>query len=349
MATNDLATVQGTKEKTLVQHDCKKLEIKKLRDTVNVEADRVYGLENRKYQLEMSMEEREKEIQVHKDILVSESKAAEEERHKVAVELMWRKKRVKNLRIKYEGLIQRNKSSSGDGDQGEHSQAYYVIKAAQEKEELQRYGDELDGKLRKCEKEIKALANTLDHLKMRNKNYRDKFIQGAEGADLEKKQILEDQCRAASETLFKKRRELQKLQKDYDDDARSLMEIRTKSQALQKQNEATNMERERFNQDINAQMNKFSKAEQSFQAAYSNVKQVNGDAFDDSKENVEIIAEVENQKTNHLLNALSVIINEFPALGTVIKGSFGDELQIPSRPQSAIERPITSSSQRSQG
>lgn len=235
MATNDLATVQATKEKTLVQHDCKKLEIKKLRDTVNVEADRVYGLENRKYQLEMSMEEREKEIQVHKDILTSESKAAEEERHKVAVELQYRKTRVKNLRIKYEGLIQRNKSSSGETEAaGEHSQAYYVIKAAQEKEELQRYGDELDGKLRKCEKEIKALANTLDHLKMRNKNYRDKFVQGAEGADLEKKQILEDQCRAASETLFKKRRELQKLQKDYDDDARQLMEIRTKSQAYQK-------------------------------------------------------------------------------------------------------------------
>ena len=96
-------------------------------------------------------------------------------------------------------------------------------------------------------------------------------------------------------------------------------------------------------------MNKFQKAEGSFQSAYNNVKQVQGDAFDDSKENVEIIAEVENQKTNHLLNALSVIINEFPALGTVIKGSFGDELQIPSRPQSAIERPVTSSSQRSQG
>ena len=137
MATNDLDAVQKTKEKTLVQHDCKKLEIKKLRDTVNVEADRVYGLENRKYQLEMSMEEREKEIQVHKDILVSESKAAEEERHKVAVELQYRKTRVKNLRIKYEGLIQRNKSSSGEQDAaGEHSQAYFVIKAAQEKEEL---------------------------------------------------------------------------------------------------------------------------------------------------------------------------------------------------------------------
>ena len=250
MAGNEVEQVKKNKEKVLVQHDCKKLEIKKLRDTVNLEADQVYGLENRKYQLEMSMEEREKEIQVHKDILVSESKAAEEERHKVAVELMYRKTRVRNLRIKYEGLTQRNKQSSGEEGAGDHSQAYFVIKAAQEKEELQRYGDELDQKLRKCEKEIKALSNTLDHLKMRNKNYRDKFIQGAEGADLEKKQILEDQCRAASETLFKKRRELQKLQRDYDDDARQLMEYRGQSQQLKRQNEATQLEGERFLNDI---------------------------------------------------------------------------------------------------
>lgn len=65
---------------------------------------------------------------------------------------------------------------------------------------------------------------------MRNKNYRDKFIQGVGGADLSKKEILEDQCRAASETLFRKRRELQKIQRDYDDDARQLMEYRTQSQ-----------------------------------------------------------------------------------------------------------------------
>merc|ERR1711957_499668 len=169
------------------------------------------------------------------DILLSEFKAAEEERHKVAVELQFRKSRVKNLRIKYEGLVQKNASSTGEVDApGEHTQAYYVIKAAQEKEELQRYGDELDGKIRKSEKELKALINTLDHLKMRNKNYRDKFMQGAEGADLEKKNILEDQCRAASENLFKKRRDLQKLQKDYDDDARQLMEYQTKSQALKR-------------------------------------------------------------------------------------------------------------------
>ena len=87
MVRSELEGVIKKKEKTLVSYDVMKLEIKKLRDTVNLEADKVYGLENRKYQLEMSMEEREKEIQVHKDILTSELKSAEEERHNVKVEL----------------------------------------------------------------------------------------------------------------------------------------------------------------------------------------------------------------------------------------------------------------------
>ena len=87
MSLSDLDKIKKKKEDTLIQHDIMKLEIKKLRETVNVESDNVFGLENMKYQLEMSMEEREKEIQVHKDILVSELKAAESERHKVAVEL----------------------------------------------------------------------------------------------------------------------------------------------------------------------------------------------------------------------------------------------------------------------
>jgi chromosome segregation ATPase len=122
MARNDLNKVALKKEKTLVQHDTMKLEILALRDQVNNAADIVYGQENKKYQLEMSMEEREKEIQVHKDILVSELKSAEEERHKVAVELQDRQKLVKNLRIKYEGLVQKNKSSTGETDAaGEHS------------------------------------------------------------------------------------------------------------------------------------------------------------------------------------------------------------------------------------
>lgn len=140
---------------------------------------------------------------------------------------------------------------------------------------------------------------------MRNKNYRDKFMQGAEGADLEKKQILEDQCRAASETLFKKRRELQKLQKDYDDDARRLMEIKTKQQSLNKQSDELNGLRDKLEQELANQANQFEKTQRTYQAKLNNVMSVRGQNFGDSKENMEVLAEVEQTKTKHLLNALA--------------------------------------------
>lgn len=47
--------------------------------------------------------------------------------------------------------------------------------AAQEKEELQREGDKLDAQIRKAEKEIRALENTLKVMNGRNEQYRKSF------------------------------------------------------------------------------------------------------------------------------------------------------------------------------
>ena len=339
MIRGELETVVKKKEKTLVSFDVMKLEIKRIKETVNLEADKVYGLENRKYQLEMSMEEREKEIQVHKDILTSELKSAEEERHQVKVELQVRKNKVKNLRIKYEGLTARNKSSSGESDAGEHGQAYYVIKAAQEKEELQRFGDELDGKVKKCEKEIKALLNTLDHLKVRNKNYRDKFMQGAEGADLEKKQILEDQCRAASETLFRKRRDLQQLQSNFETASRELNEIRGEKNDIDANGNEINQRRQENDQEYQHNQQMVERATQQKDAKQNNARAVKGEGFDQSPENMMILAEIENQKNAFLCNALSHLINdpvinqEAPNLIAEIQTTLAEnQIEIPEQP-----------------
>lgn len=43
---------------------------------------------------------------MHRDVLKAEYKAAEEERHKIAVELAERLNKVKNLKIKYESFVQ---------------------------------------------------------------------------------------------------------------------------------------------------------------------------------------------------------------------------------------------------
>ncbi len=86
---------------------------------MNKATDHVYGLENKKNQLEMSMQEREKEILVHRDVLLAEQKAIEDERHRIAIELAERRNKVKNLRIKYESLVQkaRNFINNIDGSE----------------------------------------------------------------------------------------------------------------------------------------------------------------------------------------------------------------------------------------
>lgn len=50
-----------------------------------------------------------------------------------------------------------------------------MCQAAQDKEELQREGDELDARIRKAEREIRALENTLKLMNSRNETYRKSF------------------------------------------------------------------------------------------------------------------------------------------------------------------------------
>ena len=94
-------------------------------------------------------------------------KVAEEERHKVAVEYQERLLKCDKLKSKYATTV-----STGDDDK---SQAFIIIQAAQRREELQRKGDELDVKIRKQEKEIRALEKTMKALGKRNIDYRNSF------------------------------------------------------------------------------------------------------------------------------------------------------------------------------
>ena len=58
MTLQDLNRVTKKKEEVLVQHDIMKLEIKKIKNTLGKATDHVYTLENKKNQLEMTMQER---------------------------------------------------------------------------------------------------------------------------------------------------------------------------------------------------------------------------------------------------------------------------------------------------
>lgn len=71
----------------------------------------------------------------------------QEDVHRLTLELKERELKVQKLENKYNVMVAKARGSGEDGET--HSQAYYVIKAAQEREELQREGDTLDAKVRR--------------------------------------------------------------------------------------------------------------------------------------------------------------------------------------------------------
>jgi len=339
MFAQDLSKVIKTKEETLVQHDIMKLEIKNIRDNLMKATYKVYNLENRKHQLEMSMQEREKEISVHKDVLKAEFKAAEEERHKIAVELSERLNKVKNLKIKYEALVQKKQSSDGLGDINDHSQAYYVIKAAQEREELQRKGDELNAKIIQSEKELKALENTLNHLKGRNSDFRDGFLnKGMTNKDVDQKSALEQQMNAASENYFKKKKEFQTKTKDYEEDLRRYNELQNRLAYVSQRRNETDVQVRKLQEELNEQEQKKTRAERTLNDKKKILQNLNKIPNENSIENVQINYDIEKNLTKTLQSAIFVLCSEYPELKDVLEPMLRDRnLPLPDKAPSAID------------
>lgn len=208
----ELKKIITSKQDLMVDQNILKLELKRLRDMLNERADEVFTLEKRRLQLETAMKERHQEINIHKEMLNAQVRAVNEERQQISAELHERISKIDKLRKRYEILMVSMAPPEGEE---ERSQAYYVIKAAQEKEEFQREGDDLDARIRKAEKEIRALENTLKLMNNRNETYRKSFNRVTEASDeMEEKQQLDEQMRAVMDKYKYKRRQIRELQED---------------------------------------------------------------------------------------------------------------------------------------
>jgi len=266
MINRKVQTTVKEKEESLMEHDILRLEVKRLRQNLNTKNENLYSLENRKQQLRISMEEREKEIEVHTEVLRGQLRSADEEKHKAAIELAERKQKIFNLKSKYENVMCKIKKEDGE----EHvSQAHYMIKAAQEKEELQRKGDDLDDKIRTAEKQVRALENTLGHLVTRNQKYKENFQNANQQnqTELEEKQMLEEQARAANEVLFKKKKVLSQLEREEQEDTQRYEEMQANLQQLDDHVAELTSIRNQTQQEVAQQRDKFERAQRVLEAS----------------------------------------------------------------------------------
>jgi len=338
-----VATTVKDKEEALMQHDILRLEVKRLKQNLNSKSENLYSLENRKQQLHISMEEREKEIEVHTEVLRTQLRAAEEERHKAAIELAERKQKIYTLKSKYENVVSKVKKEDGEENV---SQAHYMIKAAQEKEELQRRGDELDDKIRRAEKEIRSLENTLGHLVQRNQKFKENFTSANQQnqTELEEKQMLEEQSRAANEVLFKKKKVMAQLEQEAQEDVQRYEELQHSLEGLDGQVNELTAARDVLHQDIGQQAGKVDRANQSREAARARADQAGVDLSAESPATVDIEARALREENQSVLFALNNLLQEYPEDVLPLFESLCAERGVarPSRPPSAASRPGSS-------
>jgi len=320
------------KEEVMVQHDVMRLEVRRLRDALNSRADEVFSLENRQFQLQMSMEERKKEISVHRDVQRAQVRAAEEERHRVTVELAERTTRVEKLRAKFETLMKI--SGNDDEEGGERSQAYFVIQAAQRREELQREGDELDAQIRKCEREIRALENTLKHLTVRNAEFRLSF-QRADPGSSEARELksLQEQAKAAQDILFKRKKEVQRMQTDCEEDSRRLQQVEEQAAHLMEHNEHLQSAHVQVRQELDDQRSKLDQVGKSVTRMSSEHRAAKG-VDQPSVEEVIMKSEALMDTTNSVLYTLGQLSREFPEISDNLQKLVRkSQLTLPSQPR----------------
>ncbi|NXE62722.1 CCD39 protein, partial [Calcarius ornatus] len=208
----ELKKAKHIKQEMMVEDNLLKLELKRLRNTLCNKAEKVLTLEKQQLELKKVIAERNEEIRIHKAMLDSQIRLLDQERHNLSAEFQDRLWKIDKLKRKYEIFTLSMMPPEGEEMK---SQAYYVIKAAQEKEALQQEGDDLDAKICKAEKEIMAMENSLCVLKNWNRHYKNSLKPVPETSeDIEEKLKLEKDKKDAEEKYKYKKRKIKELQEN---------------------------------------------------------------------------------------------------------------------------------------
>lgn len=315
----ELKNIIHSKQDMMVDQNILKLELKRIRENLNDRSDDVLSQEKRRLQLETAMKERRQEITIHKDMLQAQYKAADEERQQISAELHERISKIDKLRKRYEILMISMAPPEGEE---ERSQAYYVIKAAQEKEELQREGDDLDARIRKAEQEIRALENTLKLMNKRNETYRKSFNKVTETSDeMEEKQQLEEQMRAVMDKFKYKRRQIRELQEDLKTMGNTLDNLCRDQDAYEeiideKRNKVAQLEKEL--DDQRSKLERVAKSNSRYARELRSAKKSKGETPEEKDFNVREMREF----NKNIMSQVGMVVSQHPDIGEAVNMYF---------------------------
>jgi len=237
------------KEEDMVSLDLVRLDVRRLRDTLNNKAGEVYELQDLCDQLMHEMKQRKNGLCVEAEVRTAQLRAAEEERHRCAIELGQRSIAAEKMKLKYEVIT---KAHHADNEMGEeHSHVYYLIAAAQKRADLQMEGDRLDTEIRKKEKEMRSMQKTLAHLKERNTEFRQSFSKFDCNSDEYQVIVtLEEHLMSTEKDLFEAKKHLHDTQRTFESETRKLKQIELQRCTIKEENDHLDSKRVSIEGDI---------------------------------------------------------------------------------------------------
>ncbi|MES1914595.1 MAG: hypothetical protein MHM6MM_006647 [Cercozoa sp. M6MM] len=149
----------------------RRLDVRRLSEKLAAVAEKALTLDAQKRSMEVEMQEKHKEALGRNESETQELRAQEQLRHEALMQVREQEKALNVLQTRYETLAARLRPS--DEEEGEvRSQAYFIVKAAQQREELRQEGDALNAEIKRKESELRAMDNTLGVLVNRNTKFR---------------------------------------------------------------------------------------------------------------------------------------------------------------------------------
>ncbi|CAH8524835.1 unnamed protein product [Schistosoma bovis] len=288
-------------QKLLIEKNLKKLQVNKLTKIYEQYTNKRYDLQKANCELNSTIKERTEQINLHQIMLNKQIKINTTENSQLNIEIQERKSKVDKLIKRYEIITALMAPPEGEETR---NQAYYIIRAAQDKELLQRKGDILDNEIRTLEQEIVALENTLALMNGCNTVYRMSYSQLPNDAEEIKQQTeLNEQIRVLNIKSRYDQSRLKELQDLYNTMQESSIRLDNDIELYKDQTKRLEIE-------VEHRMNEIEKQNTRLKRAYERMEKAKRLVKKDDQENIgpdieaRLTKELVTHTTNELLNRI---------------------------------------------